>query len=128
MPIDIPDLWGDDIQVDVLPPLVILKAQDEAIRRKTQGILRTEVISTEEQGGGDSGWVIHTLDVIALAMGYRESLLTVSHGSERLYPATVEMPEHIAWSDGTVSIQIRCFTAAEFLRELGVALRSGPTK
>jgi hypothetical protein len=127
MPIEIPDLWGDDIKVDVLPPLIILKAQDEAIRRKTQGTLHTEIITAEEEQN-DAIWVIHTLDLIAAAIGYRESILTVSHEREKLYPVAIEVGVPIEWTDGTPAHRIRCFSADEFIRELRAALQSPLTK
>lgn len=129
MPIDIPDLWSDDIKVDVLPPLVILKAQDDAIRKKTQGILHTEISTSHElEPDQIHFWVTHALELVAPAIGYRESVLNVSYREGKLYPATIEMPERIEWADGTASATVRCFDPDEFIAELRVALRSPPTK
>lgn len=129
MPIEIPDLWDDDINIDVLPPLVILKAQDEGIRRKTQGILHTDISTTSETDDSDTTWITHTLDLVATAIGYQESILRVTCREDRLYPATIGTPEQITWSDGkTASDMVRCFDPDEFITELRTALRSPPTK
>lgn len=151
MPIELPDLWGDDIQVGVLPPLVILKAQDEAIKRKTQGILRTEVSTTEPQTNPDNEEVslhftIHSLDLVASALDYRESLLEVSHKPERAYPAMLQVPDPIRWdlaSDpppvrGPVGVdldnmlkasrEVTAYSSEELITYLRRALRSRNTK
>lgn len=136
MPIEIPDLWDDDIKVDVLPPLVILKAQDEAIRRKTEGILRTQIVSREIEREPEDDEeetkvdVVYTLDLEATALGYRESILNVFHRKGRLYPVTITMPEKIEWSTdpSAYSYSARCASSDEFIQHLRVALRSEPTK
>lgn len=114
MPTEIPDLWGDDIKVDVLSPLMILKAQDEAIRRKTQGVLRAEITTREVSGFenrfgnlekddelGDNvvrpNWLIHTLDIASPVLAYCETLLEVRHAVNRAYPATLTVPAPIQW-------------------------------
>lgn len=81
----IPDLWSDDIKVDVLPPLAILKAQEGLLARKTQGMLEAKLTTTE---AGDL--VQHQLDLIAPSLNfYRERLLTATHDRLRPYPVTV---------------------------------------
>lgn len=81
----IPDLWSDDIKVDVLPPLVILKAQESLLARKTQGMLQAKLTTMES---GDL--VQHQLDLIAPSLNfYRERLLTATHDRLRPYPVTV---------------------------------------
>lgn len=81
----IPDLWSDDIKVDVLPPLAILKAQEGLLACKTQGMLEAKLTTTE------SGNLIqHQLDLIAPSLNfYRERLLTATHDRLRPYPVTV---------------------------------------
>ena len=59
----IPDLWSDDIQVDVLTPLVILRAQESRLGRKTQGILEARVTTVATEA-----WIQHQLDLIAPAL------------------------------------------------------------
>lgn len=100
MPIEIPDLWSDDIKVDVLPPLVILKAQSAPISRKTSGILHTEVTTTIAHQGTPEATATHVLDLVAPALNYSESLLEVTHKLDRMYPATVTVPDPIPWKVG----------------------------
>ena len=81
----IPDLWSNDIKVDVLPPLAILKAQEGLLARKTQGMLEAKLTTIES---GDL--VQHQLDLIAPSLNfYRERLLTATHDRLRPYPVTV---------------------------------------
>jgi hypothetical protein len=81
----IPDLWSDDIKVNVLPPLVILKAQEGSLARRTKGMLQAR-LTTVESGKR----VQHQLDVIAPSLdAYRERLLSAAHDREMLYPVTV---------------------------------------
>lgn len=94
------DLWSDDIKVDVRSPFAVLKAQEDGLSRRTQGLLRAEVQTTisetEER---------HTLDLIAPALNsYRERILLVTHRKDRAYPATVfaevfaESPDRPDWA------------------------------
>lgn len=86
MAASIPVLWSDDIKVDVLTPLAILRAQVEPLRKKTQGLLEAEVTTSTS---GDN--VLHKFDLIAPALGgYRRRILTATHQKEMIYPVTVE--------------------------------------
>ncbi|MGH7172857.1 MAG: hypothetical protein ACRELG_21460 [Gemmataceae bacterium] len=81
----IPDLWSEDITIDVLPPIAILKAQEGLLARKTQGMLEAK-LSTTESGS----LVQHQLDLIAPSLNfYRERLLTATHDRLMLYPVIV---------------------------------------
>lgn len=44
---EIPDLSGDGIKVDVVSPLVILKAQAAFLSKKTQGMVRGDIIFSQ---------------------------------------------------------------------------------
>lgn len=81
----IPDLWSDDIRVDVLTPLVILQSQEGFLEQKTQGILRADVATTT------SGPLVqHQLDIVAPALKqYRKTLVTAKHHKDMVYPVTV---------------------------------------
>lgn len=82
----IPDLWSDDIKVDILTPLAILRTQVTFLERKTQGVLRADVFTTEADD-----WVQHQLDLIAPALHqYRTTLLTARHHRDRVYPVTIQ--------------------------------------
>lgn len=81
----IPDLWSDDIRVDVLRPLVILRSQESLLARKTQGILEAKVSTVT-----NDVWELHQLDLIAPALNhYRTTLLTAKHARDMVYPVTV---------------------------------------
>jgi hypothetical protein len=81
----IPDLWSDDIKVDVLPPIAVLKTQEGLLARKTQGMLQAKLTTTETEK-----LVQHGLDLIAPALNfYRERLLSATHDREMPYPVTV---------------------------------------
>jgi hypothetical protein len=85
MPATIPDLWPDDIRVDVLTPLAILRTQAGLLSSKTQGTLLAQVMTTTTDE-----WVQYQLDLIApLLERYRVSLLTARHQLEEAYPVTV---------------------------------------
>lgn len=81
----IPDLWSEDINVNVLPPIAVLKTQESLLARKTQGMLQAKVTTTETDK-----LVQHSLDLIAPGLNfYRERLLSATHGREMLYPVTI---------------------------------------
>jgi hypothetical protein len=84
----IPDLWSDDIRVDILTPLAILRAQEDLIGQKTQGILEGEVRTTS-----NDTWMLHQLGLIAPALNhYRVTLLTAKHRQDMVYPVSVTAP------------------------------------
>lgn len=133
MPIEIPDLWSDDIKVDVLPPLVILKAQSEPISRKTKGILRTEVTTTIAHQGTPEAATTHVLDLVAPALNYSESLLEVTHRQDRMYPVTLTVPDPIPWNMGYDGLSaprqsVAAKSADELIGYLRQALRAPNTR
>ena len=90
MSTSIPVLWADDIKVDIVPPIAILRAQVEPLRRMSGGLLGAEVTNTVS-----GEFVKHFLDVIAPALhGYRQRILSVAHHSEMVYPVRVESHFH----------------------------------
>jgi hypothetical protein len=82
----IPNLWPDDIKVDVLPPLVILRAQASKIHQLTKGVLLGEVTSIE----GSDGFVTHRLDLIAPALDNRRVRILSATHREGFYPVVIE--------------------------------------
>jgi hypothetical protein len=81
----IPDLWSDDIRVNVLPPIAVLKAQESLLSQKTQGMLQAKLTTTETEK-----LVQHQLDLVAPSLNfYRERLLSATHTPELPYPVTV---------------------------------------
>jgi hypothetical protein len=134
MPVEIPDLWSDDIKVDVLMPLVILRAQDAALGRKTQGALRTEIRSTRLDGyNSEDGTPVeeleHTLVLKAPALQYTEDVLSVQHRDRLGYPATITMPEPIQWRPSTAAAKsATAYSSDELIALLRTALQSRETR
>lgn len=82
----IPSLWPDDIKVDVLPPLTILRFQASKLRELTKGILHADVVTTT----GQDDFVVHRLELVAPQLGNRRyGILTATHRSD-FYPVVLE--------------------------------------
>ena len=112
----IPDLWSDDIKVDVVTPLAILLAQVGPMQRKTKGLLQAEVTTTTSNGG----WVKHQLDLIAPVLdGYRHRLLAATHERDLVYPVQVD-----AECFEVSSAEARAHTEEEFIGIVSIALHS----
>ena len=89
----IPNLWAEDISVDVLPPLAILHAQAGLLGEMTKGLITAEIIteydSTVEDGSTPNAQ--HHMELTAPALNAaRYRILTVYHKRELVYPASVE--------------------------------------
>lgn len=79
------DLWSNDIKVDVLTPLAILRSQEGPLQRKTHGLLRASVSTTTADA-----WEQHSLDLIAPSLSdYRTTLLSARHPHDHVYPVVV---------------------------------------
>ncbi len=132
MPTEIPDLWGDDIRVDIVPPLVVLKTQAEAISRRTKGMLTADVSSSRDVDDDGAVECRHKLLLQARSIGYHgEELLQIQHYENRYYPLTIELPTGIVWDyadSDTPTAYRRCNDQDELLAALGRALTSPPTK
>src|SRR5579871_4947989 len=86
MAVEIPTLWPvNDIKVDVLTPLAILRVQANELSKITQGILKAEVLTTQ----GDEV-TTHVLDIIAPSLNSRHRVLGVTHSNEMVYPVIVD--------------------------------------
>jgi hypothetical protein len=98
----IPNLWSDDIKVDILTPLVILRSQAGLLGQMTRGLLEAEVSTVTS----DTGVVQHHLDLIAPALRYRHRVLAVKHSRELVYPVAVEaecfQPKPKSWTTGEI--------------------------
>lgn len=82
----IPTLWPEDIKVDILPPLTILRYQAAKLREITKGILEAEVTTVT----GPDDFVSHRLDLIAPNLdGRRVRVLTATHRVD-YYPVVLE--------------------------------------
>ncbi len=87
MSIELQDLWPDDINVEVLPPVAILRAQLEPLRHKTKGILQAEL---DVVNSDSSNLITYNLDIIAPSLAsYRHRILTATHDKILVYPVTI---------------------------------------
>jgi hypothetical protein len=78
--------WIDDVEVEVLSPLAILRIQAASLSKKTHGLLEAEVVTATTPKTA-----AHELQLIAPALGgERRTVLTVVHAVNEPYPATVE--------------------------------------
>jgi hypothetical protein len=80
------DLWPTEISVHARTPAVILRMQARLISGKTQGFLEGDVTTVTS----DKGSVSHVLYLVAPSLAnYRYRVLSVTHPTERAYPAEV---------------------------------------
>jgi hypothetical protein len=88
---EIPDLWGQDLKLESLTPVMVLNTQAEKLKQRTQGAVYAEVILRK------SPKITEILfDLRAPAVhGYRFRLLKVRHGDVMVYPAAVISPNMI---------------------------------
>lgn len=78
--------WPDDFNIKVLSPLAVLRIQANDLSVKTHGLLEAEVVSAV-----GPKLVSHELQLVAPALGgERRTVLTVKHGPNEPYPATLE--------------------------------------
>ena len=79
-------LWPDDIKVDVLPPLAILRYQAAKLSKLTEGILEADVVTTT----GHEDFAVHRLDLVAAKLdGRAYRILTATHRAA-FYPVVME--------------------------------------
>lgn len=110
------DMWPAEIEVPPLTPLEILTRQAVRLGERTKGMLRAEVVSTEdirfdreEPAGMDA---VHRFEIIAPVLNnYRYQLIRCHHDLEFVYPVQV------VWGDppeGAISDWDIANTEAEF--------------
>lgn len=81
----IPSLWPD-INVELVPPLTILRAQANRLGQLTKGILEADVTTVT----GDDDFQVHRLDIRAPSLGDRRvRALTTTHRTD-YYPVVLE--------------------------------------
>src|SRR4051812_49307568 len=80
----IPDLWSDKISQSILAPRAILAAQAERLSRRTGGLVEGQLDAQENENN-----MVLRLDLFALALGFRETILTARHRQDRVYPVTI---------------------------------------
>ena len=86
MSVTIPSLWPEDIKVDVLPPLTILKLQAAKLHEITKGILHAEVTTVT----GPDDLTAHRLDLIAPTLDDRRVRILTATQRTEFYPVVVE--------------------------------------
>src|SRR6185437_953533 len=92
MPGTIPDLWPDEIKVEIASPLAILRRQASQLRIWTKDLLEAEVKTYFENGEAT-----HEFRIVAAALdGYAFSLFTASHSKDLVYPVTIS---YKPWDD-----------------------------
>src|SRR5687767_12025512 len=82
---EIPDLWPNEINIAVLPPVAVLKTQAAIIAQKTKGLVTGRV-----ETATDGGELHHELDLVAPVLSYRHRILDIKHERELLYPVEIE--------------------------------------
>jgi len=118
MPGQIPNLWPDDIETEVVSPVVILRTQAIALSSVTKGVLEARVTTVE---GEES--MAHDLDIVAPALGYEHRILTVAHGKELVYPATL-----MAMTSPGEAFRGECFSEHDLIVGLREVLSSPGVK
>jgi len=84
----IPNLWPKDINVKIVSPRAILRAQVAPLEKSTQGLLSVEVITRPLDASDE---VIHELDIVARPLSnLRIGILNVVHNKKNVYPARFE--------------------------------------
>jgi hypothetical protein len=127
MPETIPNLWGEQVKVDVVTPLAVLRTQANVLKRITQGLLEVNIETTSSQDQ-----VIHHFFLVAPALNrYSELLFTVEHAKNKVYPVMVRA-DCLSLSEclllGIVLVDDSTCVAKtqdEFLTALQTILRSG---
>ncbi|MBN9119087.1 MAG: hypothetical protein J0I06_07990 [Planctomycetes bacterium] len=78
--------WPDVFNVKILSPVAILRLRAKELSAMTHGLLEGEVVSAVTPKR-----VAHELQLVAPALnGERRTILTVTHATNELYPATVD--------------------------------------
>ena len=81
-------LWPAQIRPNVQSPNSILATQARALTDQTGGVLQGELKTTENTPPGKTST---SLDIVVPALqGYRQRILTITHATNYLYPASVD--------------------------------------
>ena len=80
------NLWPvDQLQLDAVTPLTLVKSQAAQLGKMTGGVLNAEVVTSETEDGR----IEHAIDVVAPALDYRHRILTVQHDKDVVYPVAI---------------------------------------
>jgi hypothetical protein len=135
----IPVLWSDDITVDVLSPVAILRSQTGPLSQITKGLLEAGI----ETITSDSGKVQLQFDLVAPVLNnFRRRILLATHQKDLVYPVVVEAECFISEDSSPIlrgiariqsPLQVtnqllegqrRAATDQEFIKLVGEVLRS----
>lgn len=119
MPATIPNLWPkNDVSVNVLSPVAILRAQASSLTQMTKGLLQGEVTSIALE----SGRTQYHLDIVAPALeNYRHRLLSVTQPSKMNYPVSFLGQEPILGYKGDDTL---AYSEQQFINKLQDVLNS----
>lgn len=117
MPATIPNLWPqNEVNVETLTPLAILRAQVPPLTQMTKGLLEADVYTQ----AGDKGEVNHIFDVVAPVLNnYRHRILVCGHKVDMVYPVYFNV-DNVTFKGGSRE----AYTEAEFEAKLGQVLQS----
>ena len=121
----IPDLWGDEINADVLPPLVVLKLQAQKLHQRTQGLLTARVHTVTTSSTNEN---CHKMELHSPTINCTEPILEVRHQVLVPYPVSIYILEPIEWDDGTKSKEQLYLNASVLIQKLRIALQSPPIR
>ena len=127
MPTQISQQWPDEIAIDVVTPLTVLRALASSLEQKTKGILQAEISTFYPK----EDLVQHSFEIVAPAVAYyRHQLLIAEHHRELVYPVTLTgyflynpMLGNTVYTRGTKLVS----TQQELDRALGETIRSPST-
>src|SRR5258707_1786264 len=129
---EIPDLWGNTINVNVLTPISVLNTQVELLKQKTKGTVHGELTGRQV---GDLLTIAMDLRAPAV-LGFRSRILYVRHSIEEVYPALVPASAlrmhkdsgsysgKLAWGNQDDSLSVLAYTQEQLIALLKVALQS----
>lgn len=124
----VPVLWSDDIKVDVVSPVAILRAQVGPLRERTKGILEAEISAESSERGVER---LHFDLVAPLLENYHHRILTAVHSRNLVYPVSVEA-ECFRPDPGSLDEQFdwrpSAATEQEFIDVIGRVLRSSEVR
>ena len=116
---EIPDLWGDEIDVNVVEPVIILKTQAELLSKRTHGLIQATVRSSFVS---DQTW-IHTLVLEANSIARYEDVLHLKYDNTNPYPCELAIPS------SEIMVEFRnCNDQEQLVKELSSAFRSSKVR
>jgi hypothetical protein len=116
--VKIPNLWPEEVNVDVLPPSAVLKVQAANLSERTRGLLEGAVRSVQTDK-----LVSYSLDLVAPQVpGVRHTVLVAKHSKGKPYPVTIEASTFYSHGPNYGSADASSYV--EFLQLVGQVLQS----